>query len=73
MIFITFEYIRRSKKQWKKNEAEFKGNTIYAGYILKVRPEGFLEGLHVEREIREQAGMTQYFVLRDWMDGIVIS
>lgn len=46
---------------------------IYAGYILKVRLEGFAEGLHVGHEIREEARMTQYFVLRDWMDGIVIS
>lgn len=52
-----------------------KGNNILmcARYILKVRPEGFSEGLHVGCEIREEARMTQYFVLRDWTDGIVIS
>lgn len=41
--------------------------------ILKVRPGGFLEGLHVGREIREEAGMTQRSVLGHWTDGIVIS
>ena len=32
-------------------------------YFKGIRPEGFLEGLHVGREIREEVGMTQCFVL----------
>lgn len=58
----------------EKNGAQCKGNMFWSMLdILKVRPGGFLEGLHVGREIREEAGLTQRSVLGHWTDGIVIS